>query len=57
MYDVLLLGKVNSWFTGYNPNIEGRNTMRAVAYDGGHPRARKRFAEVVEKGYEGFVLT
>jgi cation diffusion facilitator CzcD-associated flavoprotein CzcO len=57
MYDLLLLGKVKSWFTGYNSNIEGRDKMRAVAYNGGAPRYRKRLAEVASKGYEGFVLT
>ncbi|MFN0026643.1 MAG: flavin-containing monooxygenase [Acidimicrobiales bacterium] len=56
MYDLLLLGKVKSWFTGYNSNIEGRDTMRPVAYNGGAPRYRKRLAEVAERGYEGFVL-
>ncbi|HUF84595.1 MAG TPA: NAD(P)/FAD-dependent oxidoreductase [Acidimicrobiia bacterium] len=56
MYDLLLLGKVKSWFTGYNPNIEGRDTIRPVAYNGGAPRYRKRLAEVAERGYEGFVL-
>ena len=45
-----------SWFTGYNSNIEGRDTMRPVAYNGGAPRYRKRLAEVAENGYEGFVL-
>jgi cation diffusion facilitator CzcD-associated flavoprotein CzcO len=57
MYDVVLLGKVKSWFTGYNSNIEGRDKMRAVAYNGGAPRYRKRLAEVAANGYEGFVLT
>ena len=56
MYDQLLLGKVKSWFTGFNPNIEGRDTMRPVAYNGGAPRYRRRLSEVAERGYEGFVL-
>lgn len=56
MYDLLLLGKVESWFTGYNSNIEGHNKMRAVVYNGGAPRYRKKLAAVVEKGYEGFIL-
>ena len=56
MYDQLLLGKVKSWFTGFNPNIEGRYTMRPVAYNGGAPRYRRRLSEVAERGYEGFVL-
>jgi hypothetical protein len=57
MYDRILVGKVSSWFTGFNSNIEGRDKFRPVAYNGGHPRYRKRLAEVAEKGYEGFVLS
>jgi hypothetical protein len=57
MYDLVLMGKVKSWFTGYNPNIEGRDKMRPVAYNGGAPRYRKRLTEVAENGYEGFVLS
>ena len=45
-----------SWFTGYNSNVEGHDTIRPVAYNGGAPRYRKRLAEVAENGYEGFVL-
>jgi cation diffusion facilitator CzcD-associated flavoprotein CzcO len=57
MYDRVLIGKVSSWFTGYNSNIDGRDRFRPVAYNGGHPRYRKRLAEVADKDYEGFVLT
>lgn len=57
MYDLLLLGKVTSWFTGYNSNVEGHDTMRLVVYNGGAPRYRKTLAEVAEEGYEGFVLS
>jgi cation diffusion facilitator CzcD-associated flavoprotein CzcO len=57
MYDVVLLGKVQSWFTGFNSNIDGRDKMRLVAYNGGAPRYRKTLTEVVEGGYEGFVLS
>lgn len=56
MYDMLLLSKTKSWFTGYNSNVEGRDTIRYVAYNGGAPRYRKRLAECAAKGYEGFVL-
>jgi cation diffusion facilitator CzcD-associated flavoprotein CzcO len=56
MYDLLLLGKVQSWFTGFNSNIDGRDKMRLVAYNGGAPRYRKILGGVAEKGYEGFVL-
>ena len=57
LYDLLLLGKVKSWFTGFNSNIEGRDKMRLVAYNGGAPRYRKILAGVVENGYEGFRLS
>ena len=60
MYDLLLLGKVSSWFTGYSPNVEGRgkdSARRLVVYNGGAPRYRKRLAEVAERDYEGFVLS
>ncbi len=56
MYDLVLLGKVKSWFTGYNSNLDDRDEMRPVAYNGGAPRYRMRLAEVADKGYEGFVL-
>jgi len=57
MYGLLLLGKVSSWFTGYNSNIEGRDKMRLVVYNGGAPKYRKILTEVVEKDYDGFVLS
>ncbi|MPY91954.1 MAG: NAD(P)-binding protein [Acidimicrobiia bacterium] len=56
MYDLLLVSKVKSWFTGYNSNVEGHDHFRPVAYNGGAPKYRKRLAEVAERGYEGFVL-
>jgi cation diffusion facilitator CzcD-associated flavoprotein CzcO len=56
MYDLLLLGKVASWFTGYNSNVEGHDKRRLVVYNGGAPRYRKTLGEVAENGYEGFVL-
>ena len=62
MYDLLLLGKAQSWFTGFNSNVDGyerpvHEKPRYVVYNGGAPRYRKRLAAVAENGYEGFVLT
>jgi len=57
MYDLLLLGRTKSWFTGYNPNVEGRDRMRAVVYNGGAPRYRRHLEDVAANGYEGFVLS
>lgn len=56
MYDLLLLGKTKSWFTGYNSNVEGHDKTRYLVYNGGAPRYRKQLASVVDNGYEGFVL-
>ena len=52
MYDLLLLGRTKSWFTGYNSNVEGHDINRYVIYNGGAPRYRKRLAEVAAEGYK-----
>ena len=54
---MLLLRNTKSWFTGYNSNIDGRDTIRYVTYNGGAPRYRKRIAECATNGYTGFVLS
>ncbi|MFT7598647.1 MAG: cation diffusion facilitator CzcD-associated flavoprotein CzcO [Acidimicrobiales bacterium] len=58
MYSLMLLGKVTSWFTGYNSNVEGHEAgnIRHVVYNGGAPRYRKKLADVAENDYHGFVL-
>jgi len=57
MYNMLLLRKAKSWFTGYNENIDGREgSTRYLIYNGGAPRYRKRLAEVAANDYEGFVF-
>jgi cation diffusion facilitator CzcD-associated flavoprotein CzcO len=57
MYNLLLLRKARSWFTGYNTNIDGRGDKpRYLIYNGGAPRYRKKLAEVIENDYEGFVF-
>jgi len=56
LYQGLLLRKARSWFTGYNSNLEGRDKIRYMIYNGGAPRYRQRLAEVAQLGYEGFRL-
>lgn len=56
LYGFLLLGKAESWFTGFNSNVPGHNKTRYMIYNGGAPRYRKRLKEVAANGYEGFVL-
>ena len=57
MYQFQLMSKVKSWFTGYNSNVEGHDTIRYQIYPGGAPRYRERLEEVASSGYEGFQLS
>lgn len=50
-YERMLLRAAKSWFTGYNENVEGRDRMRHVMYNGGLPRYRKRLDAVAAEGY------
>lgn len=54
--DRMLFTKVNSWFTGINTNIEGRNERQFLLYAAGLPVYREFADEVAAKGYEGFVF-
>ena len=56
VYDMSLLTTTQSWFTGYNSNVEGHDRLRHVIYLGGAPAYRQRLAEVAENGYTGFVF-
>ena len=52
----LLLLEVNSWMTGINRNVAGRQKRTFMAYAGGAPKYREKCDEVAARGYEGFVL-
>src|SRR5262245_7098045 len=52
--DKLLLSKTDSWFTGINRNIEGRDKRMVLLYAGGAPRYRSKCEEVVAGGYADF---
>ena len=54
--DGMLYTLVNSWMTGINTNVEGRNVRRVLQYQGGAPQYRERCDAVAEHGYEGMVL-
>jgi hypothetical protein len=51
----MLLSKVDSWFTGINPNL-GKRKRTFLLYAGGAPKYRDRCDEVAAHDYEGFVL-
>jgi len=53
MYQMLLLRKAKSWFTGYNENVDGHNRSRNLIYNGGAPRYRKTLERVAAAGYTG----
>ena len=53
----LLLGQTNSWFTGINKNIAGRDKREVLLFVGGNPKFRAYCDNVREHDYKGFVLT
>ena len=36
----LLMNEINSWMTGLNRNVEGKQTRKIMRYSGGHPAFR-----------------
>jgi cation diffusion facilitator CzcD-associated flavoprotein CzcO len=47
----LLFSEVNSWQTGINRNVEGRQVRRVLGYYGGAVEYRRRTEEVAAQGY------
>jgi hypothetical protein len=47
----LLSNEVNSWMTGINSNVEGKQTRIIARYSGSAPAYRARCDEVAAKGY------
>jgi cation diffusion facilitator CzcD-associated flavoprotein CzcO len=54
--DKVLLSKTNSWFTGYNENLPGRQKRTVMLYAGGAPAYREQCDEAAANDYEGFEL-
>jgi cation diffusion facilitator CzcD-associated flavoprotein CzcO len=48
----LLSNEVDSWMTGINSNVEGKQTRIVARYSGSAPAYRARCDEVAAKGYE-----
>lgn len=53
----LLLGKTDSWFTGINKNIEGRDKREALLFVGGNPRFQQYCEDVKEHDYKGYIMS
>jgi len=52
----LLSNEVNSWMTGINTNVEGKQTRIIARYSGGGPPPRARGDEVAAAGYRELAL-
>jgi cation diffusion facilitator CzcD-associated flavoprotein CzcO len=52
----LLFAEVDSWMTGINRNVEGKQIRRIMRYSGGHPKFRERCDGVATSGYRELSL-
>ena len=52
----LLFTEVDSWMTGINRNVEGKQVRRIMRYSGGHPKFRERCDGVSADGYRELSL-
>ena len=52
----LLFAEVDSWMTGINRNVEGKQVRRIMRYSGGHPKFRERCEAVAADGYRELAL-
>ncbi|HIF66214.1 MAG TPA: NAD(P)/FAD-dependent oxidoreductase [Acidimicrobiia bacterium] len=55
MYSVMLMRKAQSWFTGYNSNVDGHEAgkVRYMVYNGGTPKYVATINDVAANNYEG----
>src|SRR6266850_1074739 len=52
----LLANEVDSWMTGINRNVEGKETRRIMRFSGGHPAFRDRCEAVEADAYRKLAL-
>jgi cation diffusion facilitator CzcD-associated flavoprotein CzcO len=52
----LLFTEVDSWMTGINRNVEGKQVRRIMRYSGGHPAFRQRCEAAAADGYRELAL-
>ena len=51
-----LIGKVNSWFTGVNKNVEGAQKREVLFYAGGNPEFKALCKEIQADNWRGFLF-
>jgi len=52
----ILFAQQQSWFTGYNSNVDREYEPKAIVYAGGAQRYRKAIGEQAEQGYPDFAF-
>jgi cation diffusion facilitator CzcD-associated flavoprotein CzcO len=52
----LLMNEIDSWMTGVNRNVEGKETRKIMRYSGGHPAFRAHCDAVTADGYRKLAL-
>jgi cation diffusion facilitator CzcD-associated flavoprotein CzcO len=52
----LLFTEIDSWMTGINRNVEGKQIRRIMRYSGGHPKFREHCDAVAADGYRQLSL-
>ena len=52
----LLMNEIDSWMTGVNRNVEGKQTRKIMRYSGGHPAFREHCDAVAAQGYRRLSL-
>ncbi len=52
----LLFTEVDSWMTGINRNVEGKQVRRIMRYSGGHPAFREHCEAAAANGYQALRL-
>jgi cation diffusion facilitator CzcD-associated flavoprotein CzcO len=53
----LLMNEIDSWMTGVNRNVEGKQTRKIMRYSGGHPAFREHCDAVAAGGYRNLALS
>jgi hypothetical protein len=52
----LLMNEIDSWMTGVNRNVAGKQTRKIMRYSGGHPAFRDHCDAVAADGYRQLTL-
>ncbi|HYU11742.1 MAG TPA: cyclohexanone monooxygenase, partial [Stellaceae bacterium] len=52
----LLMNEIDSWMTGVNRNVEGKQSRKIMRYSGGHPAFREHCDAVTADGYRKLAL-